>query len=76
MKAIGYWAPVDEPASKNTFVYLLTFPSKAAAAKSWDACHNDPDWKKYREEQTRAGGWPVVKTESMFMEPLDFSPLK
>ena len=33
MTAVGYWAPLDEPASKNAFVYLLAFPSRDAAAK-------------------------------------------
>src|SRR5262249_18893529 len=36
MTAIGYWAPTDEPASKSTFVYLLAFPNRDTAAKSWD----------------------------------------
>jgi NIPSNAP protein len=75
MTGVGYWAPTDDPASKTTFVYMLAFPSRDAANKSWDAFRNDPEWKKIREE-AQATGWPVAKAESMFLEPMDFSPLK
>ena len=31
MKSVGYFAPMDEPLSKNTFIYILEFPSRDAA---------------------------------------------
>jgi hypothetical protein len=73
MNAVGYWAPTDDPASKTTFVYMLAFPSRDAANKAWDEFRDDPEWKKFRAE---TNPWPVAKAESMFMEPLDFSPMK
>ena len=37
MHSVGYFAPTDEPLSKNTLIYILSFPSRDAAKKSWDA---------------------------------------
>src|SRR6266498_318485 len=50
MTNIGYWVPKDEPLSKNTLVYILAYPSREAAKKSWDAFRSDPDWQKVQKE--------------------------
>src|SRR5437588_746655 len=49
---IGYWTELDankgeqkgEPDDK--LIYIIAFPSKAAADKSWKEFRDDPDWKK------------------------------
>src|SRR3984885_9207445 len=45
LKAVGYWVPLDPPASDNTFIYLLVHPSRDQATKNWDAMRADPDFQ-------------------------------
>lgn len=75
MTNVGYWAPTDDPASKDQFIYLLAHESRAAAEKSWAAFRVDKEWRAAREK-IDANGRIVAKTEGIFMEPLDFSPMK
>jgi hypothetical protein len=75
MTSVVYLAPTDEPVSKNTLVYLLSFPSREAATKSWDEFRNDPEWQKVQKE-SEANGKLVTKVDSIFAEPTDYSPLK
>jgi len=75
MELIGYWTPNTEPASKNTLIYILAYPSKDAADKSWKAFRDDPEWKKV-VLQTEANGKLVEKVESVYMKPTDYSPIK
>jgi hypothetical protein len=75
MHNVGYWVPQDAPASGNTLIYILAHDSRAAAAKSWEAFRNDPEWKRASEE-SQVDGPIVSKVESVFMEAAPFSPLK
>jgi hypothetical protein len=75
MHNVGYWVPQDAPASSNTLVYILAHDSRDAAAKSWDAFRNDPEWKRVSAE-SQVDGPIVSKVESVFMEATAFSPIK
>lgn len=75
MSAVGYFAPMDEPLASNTFIYILEFPSRDAATKSWDAFRKDPEWQKVQKE-SEANGKLVDHIESVFVNPLEFSALK
>jgi hypothetical protein len=75
MTSVGYFAPSDEPLSKNTLIYVLEFPSRDAAKNSWAEFRNDPEWQKVQKE-SEANGKLVTKVDSVFAEPTDFSPLK
>lgn len=75
MDNVGYWVPTDAPASANTLVYILAHDSRDAAAKSWAAFRDDPEWKAVAE-RTQANGPIVSKVEAVFLEATDFSPLK
>ncbi len=75
MTSIGYFAPTDEPLSKNTLIYVLAFPSREAAKKSWADFRNDPEWQRVSKE-SEANGKLVTKVDSIFAEPTDFSPIK
>jgi NIPSNAP len=75
MTSVGYFAPSDDPLAKNTLVYILAFPSRDAAKKSWDEFRNDPEWQKVQKE-SEANGKLVTKVESVFAEPTDYSPMK
>src|SRR5208282_5156214 len=53
LKAVGYWVPLDPPASDSTFIYLLVHPSREQANKNWDAMRADPDFQEMaKSEQT------------------------
>ena len=75
MENVGYWVPQDEPAHSNTLVYIIAHKSREAAKASWDAFRTDPEWKKVSAE-SEANGKIVLKVESVFMDPLDYSPIK
>jgi hypothetical protein len=72
MTSIWYGKPLDAPLSQNTMAYLLAFPSRDAAKKSWDAFRADPEWAKV----AAASGVGQVKVDSVYFEPTDYSPLK
>lgn len=72
---IGYWVPADAPGSENTLIYLVAFPSREAAKKSWDAFRADPDWLKARAESEKDGKI-VDRIESVYLNPADFSALR
>jgi hypothetical protein len=70
---VGFWAAADAPNSENTVVYLLAHPSREAAKKNWDDWRQSPERAKMFAE---GGGRFTKKIESMFLEPVDFSPLR
>ncbi len=75
MTTVGYFAPTDEPLSKDTLIYILAFSSREAAQKSWDAFRQDPEWQRVKKE-TEANGKLVAKIETVFAGPTDYSPMK
>ncbi len=75
MKNVVYGVPSDAPASQNTLIYLLQHDSREAAKKSWDAFRTDADWVKARTESEKNGKL-TTKVESVFLDPVDFSPMK
>ena len=75
IEMIGYWTPADEPASKNTLVFILAYPDRQARDRLWNAFQNDPEWKKAAADSERNGKL-VVKVDQLFMNPTDYSPTK
>lgn len=73
MKSVAYWTPLDDPAKKNTLIYILAHPSREAAAANWKAFQDDPEWKSVRDK-SEANGKIVEKVESTFLTLTDFSP--
>jgi hypothetical protein len=67
-----YGKTLDAPLSQNTLVYVLAYPNREAAKKSWEAFRADPVWVKARAES----GVGDVKVESVYFEPTDYSPMK
>ncbi len=70
--SVLYGKPLDAPLSQNTMLYLLAYPNREAAQKSWNAFRADPGWTKAREES----GVGDVKINSVYFEPTDYSPMK
>ena len=75
MTIIGFWSPTDSKQAEEKLIYILAFPSKEDADKSWKAFRDDPDWKKVREESEKDGKL-VEKVESVYLNPTDYSPIK
>ena len=75
MKNVGYWVPQDSPMSDNTLIYIISHPSREAAAANWDAFRADPEWSKVAEESQRDGRI-VSNVDAVFMDPTDYSMLK
>lgn len=73
MQLVGFWKPKDK--GDEVMVYILAYPSREAADKSWKAFREDPDWIKAKENSEKSG--PIVKkAESVFLNPTDYSPIK
>ena len=75
MTNVGYWIPIEEPASQNTIVYLLAHQSREAARESWAAFSADPGWQEV-SRATQVDGRIVSNVESVFLRPTDYSPIK
>jgi len=72
MTSIGYWIPNDQP---NTLIYVIAHQSREQAKKNWEAFQKDPEWIAAREA-SMTNGPIVLKTQSVFMTPTEFSPIK
>jgi len=75
IESIGYWVPEDPELAKNTLIYLLAHPSRAAAEKNWAEFRKDPEFLKVAAESEKDGKI-VQKVESVYLDATDFSPLK
>ena len=75
MTIVGFWSPTKPGEAEKTLVYLLAFPSKEAADKSWKAFRDDPDWKAVRAESEKNGRL-VNKVDSVYLSPTDYWPMK
>jgi hypothetical protein len=78
IKVIGFWMPNEKPEWKDTFVYLLDFPSREDAKKRWTELRADPAGRPYIEAAKlileKVG--ENYHVEEIFMRPSDFSPMK
>ena len=75
MEIIGFWQPADPNEADKKLIYILAFPSKEAAEKSWKAFREDPDWIKAKEASEKDGKL-VDKVEELYLNPTDYSPIK
>ena len=72
---VGFWTYADAPASENTLVYILAHESREAAQRNWAAFIADPVRVRVWEETERDG--PInLKVDSVFLNAIDFSPIK
>ncbi|MFN2521593.1 MAG: NIPSNAP family protein, partial [Candidatus Limnocylindria bacterium] len=72
---IGFWSPLDAKEADQKMVYILAYPSKAAAEKSWQAFRTDPDWIAAKNASEKDGPL-VAKVDSVFLKATDYSPMK
>lgn len=76
MTNVAYWTPQDSPAKETTLIYVVSHASREAAKANWAAFHTDPEWKKIAAASEADGGKIVQKVESVFMDTVDYSPMK
>ena len=76
MTIIGFWMPAKQKEGEEKLIYILAYPSKESAEKSWKAFRDDPDWKKVVAETEKNGRLLSKPPESVYMNPTDYSPLK
>jgi hypothetical protein len=76
MTIIGFWMPLKQKEGEDKLIYILAYPSKEAADKSWKAFRDDPEWQKARAESEKNGSLLAKAPESVYMTPTDYSPLK
>jgi NIPSNAP len=72
---IGFWNPSEATDADKTLIYLLAFPSKEAADRSWKDFNADPEWNQVKEASEKEGRL-VEKIDRVFLNPTDYSPLK
>jgi NIPSNAP len=72
MENVGYWVPNDKP---DVLVYILAYPSRAAADASWKAFRDDPEWQKVRTESEK-NGKIVDKVDSVWLSATDYSAIR
>src|SRR6266481_315602 len=75
MTIVGFWSPLEPKEAERKLIYLLAYPSKEAADKSWKAFRDDPDWNEARTASEKDGKL-VEKVESVYLNPTDYSPMK
>jgi hypothetical protein len=75
MTIIGFWSPLDSKEAEQKMVYILAYPSREAADKSWKDFQNDPVWKEAKAASEKDGKL-VDKVESVFLKGTDYSPIK
>lgn len=78
MTHIGYWTLVKgQKGAENTLIYILAHDSKEAAAQSFKAFREDPDWIAARKASEASGSLTApggVKSE--LMKATDYSPIR
>ena len=78
LNIVGFWVPNDDPAWKDTFIYLIAHPNREAADANWKALHADPEFLPYRKLAE-----PLIRktngdydVDEIYMRPTDFSAMK
>ena len=76
MTNLGYFHPTDaDKGAGKTLIYFLAHKSREAAAESFKAFREDPEWVKARTSSEKDGKI-TAKVESLFLKPVDFSAIK
>ena len=75
MTNVGYWSPADDKGAEEKMIYILAYPSKEAADASWKGFRSDPAWIAARDASEKNGKL-ILKIESVYLNPTDYSPMK
>ena len=76
MTSVGYFEPMDEPRGHGTtLVDMLAFPSRDAALVLWEAFRIISNGRRPRPP-ARPMAPPGRQVTSVYLEPMDYSPMK
>ena len=76
MENVGYWVETDvKEGEEPKLYYVLAHPSREQAKAAWKQFMDDPEWKAAFAESIQDGRL-VMKVDSIFMAPTDFSAIK
>ena len=76
MSNVGYWTPQDAPNSANTLIYIISHPSREAAANNWKEFGGDSEWQEVARASQVDGQILAQRPDSVFMDATDYSPMK
>ena len=75
IEVIGFWTAHNEKDKDHRLVYMIAWPSMEAAKASWKSFGADPDrqriWAEYNKDGDIVDRW-----ETVYLDPIDFSPLQ
>ncbi len=75
MQAVGVWIPTDAPHAANTLVFLMEWPNRAEADKTWQQFGEDQAWKALVAETEKDGRlWTTL--DRLWMQPTEYSAMK
>jgi hypothetical protein len=75
MTNVMYWFTVEKDGEQPKLVYLLAHKDEKAGKTSFEKFGKDPAWITVRDASER-NGKIVQKVESVYLNPLPFSPMK
>jgi NIPSNAP protein len=76
MKVVGCWTPAVGD-DENCLIYLLAYEDMGARQRAWDKFWVDPQWLEGRAKMAAKFGGPIVaRSNSVFLKPAAYSPLK
>lgn len=75
MTNVMYWLTVEKDGEQPKLVYLLAHRDEKSGKTSFEKFGKDPAWITVRDASERSGKI-VQKVESIYLNPLPFSPLK
>jgi hypothetical protein len=78
INVVGFWVPNEDPNWKDTFVYVVDFPTREEAKKRWAELHADPATQPYVEPAKLIIEKVNEKyhVDEIYMRPSDFSAMK
>ena len=77
MTNVAYWTPMDDNKGKsNTLIYIISHNGTTQAKKNWRGFVGDPDWKKARAASEKDGRILAKAPHKVFMNSVDYSPIK
>lgn len=75
MSTVGAWIPNEGPHAADNLVFLMVWPSREVADKTWAAFGADPEWTTLVAE-TEKDGRLWTKLERVWMSPTEYSPMR
>jgi hypothetical protein len=75
MTLLGFWVPLAPAEAETKLLYLVAYPSREAAERSWTAFRADPEWQAVKAASERDGKL-VERIDSVFLGPTDYSSLR